>query len=75
MTLASGKTFDYETQNSYGITARAFDGVASATALITVEIDDVGEAPTLNPDTPVQTFTIDENTVSEKTQISKNVLP
>ena len=65
VTLAPGKEFDYETVNSYTITARAFDGVDSATAKITVEIDDVGEAPTLVPDTPVQTFTIDEDTVGK----------
>ena len=65
VTLASGKEFDYETVNSYTITAKAFDGVDSATAKITVVIEDVGEAPTLVPDTPFQIFTIDEDTVGK----------
>lgn len=61
-TLASGKTFNYETQSSYEIKATAFDGVLSSTALVAIQVDDVGEAPTLQPETPVQTFTIDEST-------------
>lgn len=60
--LRSGETFDYETRSSYEIKATAFDGVLSSTALVAIQIDDVGEAPTLNPETPVQTFTIDEST-------------
>ena len=63
VTLASGKTLNYETVSSYEIKASAFDGGLTTTAVITVQINDVGEAPTLNPDTPVQTFTIDESTV------------
>ena len=63
VTLASGKTLNYETVSSYEIKASAFDGGLTTTAVITVQINDVGEAPALNPDTPVQTFTIDESTV------------
>lgn len=54
--------FDYETLDTFKIYAQAFDGVCYSEKLaVIIQVDDVAEPPTLNPDEPVQHFTIQEN--------------
>jgi large repetitive protein len=43
ITIAPGKTLDYETSTQYLLTITASDGVASDTAVITVNVNDIDE--------------------------------
>ncbi|KAL4217915.1 hypothetical protein ACF0H5_022654 [Mactra antiquata] len=62
VTLKEFKEFDYETQDTYKITAYAFDGILlSDGVLLTIQINDTGEIPYLSPATDSQSFEIEEN--------------
>ncbi|XP_060564282.1 uncharacterized protein LOC132723562 [Ruditapes philippinarum] len=61
VTLKPNEEFDYETLDTYKIYAKASDGTNTATGLLTIQVRDVGEAPTMNPNTTEQYFTIEEN--------------
>jgi hypothetical protein len=63
VTLKPNEEFDYETLDTYKIYAKASDGTNTATGLLTIQVRDVGEAPTMNPNTTEQYFTIEENAV------------
>ena len=63
VTLKPNEEFDYETQDTYKIYAKSYDGTNSATVLLTIQVTDVGEAPTMNPNTTEQYFAIEENAV------------
>ena len=54
--LRPDKSFDYETLTSYQMIVTATDGVATSPTNVTFKIfiDDVNEAPYLNPPTSVQ---------------------
>lgn len=62
-TLKANEEFDYETQDTYKIRATANDSHNSVTVLLTIQVEDVGETPYMNPNTSSQYFSIEENAV------------
>ncbi len=64
LSLATGKTLDFETTTSYEITVEVTDGKAKAAAKITVTVTDGNDAPVIN----AQSFTVAED-ISDTTII------
>ncbi len=56
LTLAEGKTLDYETQTSHSITVSVSDGEASVTAMITITVENVIESMAEDPASFVTTW-------------------
>jgi len=61
LTLAEGKTLDYETQTSHSITVSVSDGEASVTAMITVTVENVIESMVEDPTSFVTTWKTEGN--------------
>ncbi|MEQ8469792.1 MAG: cadherin domain-containing protein [Marinoscillum sp.] len=59
VTLATGAQVDFETQSTYEMTVEVSDGSLSAQGVITIEINDLNEQPTLAD----ASFSINENSV------------
>jgi hypothetical protein len=57
ISVANGVTLDFEANSSYGLTVQVSDGLLSSTALVTINLTNVNESPTIAN----QTFTIAEN--------------
>ena len=59
LSVADASVLDFETNPSFGLTIEVSDGVLSATALITINLNDLNEnvAPSISD----QTFSVDEN--------------
>ncbi|MEK9824902.1 MAG: Ig-like domain-containing protein, partial [Methylotenera sp.] len=51
ITIAEGKTLDYETLSTYNLTISASDGLNSDTAVVTINVNDLNEAPVAVDDT------------------------
>ncbi len=64
ITVNNGSELDYETTPVYSLTVQVSDGVNTATALVTVNINDVDEEVLVAND---QTFTVDENSANGTT--------
>ena len=64
--IKSGVNLDYETQDSYNLTATFYDGSASNSAFVAISVTDKNDAPTL-PSSPYST------SVSEGVSVGTNV--
>ncbi|TRX54817.1 BspA family leucine-rich repeat surface protein [Fulvivirga sp. M361] len=62
LSLASGKSLDFETKNKHVITVSASDGELSASADITITVTDINE--NVAPDIQAMMFTVPENITS-----------